>query len=151
MTFPDHTPTGSDVPASVSSSAPPPLPQSLCYSIRPTLRRTLHAFLVHHNPFYLLSALCMIAGCYALNSGLDVRSGQVRSILVLVGTLNVYEFMLLGLGVYLIRRRNVVRDGRTLLLLQAVFLVDLTFLNAETAAASLSAGLALNAALWVLA
>jgi drug/metabolite transporter superfamily protein YnfA len=144
MTFPDQTPTGSNV----SPSAPP---QVISYSIRPSFRHALHTFLVHHNPFYLLSALCMIAGCFALNSGLDVRSGQVKSILVLVGTLNLYEFMLLGLGVYLIRRRNVVRDGRTLLLLQAVFLVDLAFLNAETAASSLRAGLALNAALWVLA
>jgi hypothetical protein len=144
MSFANQTPSGSEG----SSSAPP---QTLAYSIRPSFRRALHAFLVHHNPFYLLSALCMIAGCYALNSGLDVRSGEVRRVLVLVGTLNVYEFMLLGLGVYLIRRRNVVRDGRTLLLLQAVFLVDLTFLNAETAASSLRAGVALNAALWVLA
>src|ERR671913_2259379 len=109
----------------------PPTPPAPPRNSNPLLR-----FLVHHNPFYLLSALCMIAGCYALNAVLDVRSGQVKSILVLVGTLNLYEFMLLGLGVYLIRRRNVVRDGRTLLLLQAVFLVDLTFLNAETAASS---------------
>jgi len=79
----------------------------------------------------------MIAGCYALNDGLDLRAGEAGRALVLVGTINLYELLLIGLGVFLIRSRNIVRDGRTLLLLQAVFLADLTFLNGALANADL--------------
>ena len=58
--------------------------------------------------------------------------------------------MLVALGLFLIRRRGIIRDGRTLLLLQIVFLVDLTFLNAKTATVDLHVGLAVNGALLVL-
>jgi len=121
------------------------------YTIRPTVRAVLLAFLVHHNPFYLLSALCMIAGCYALNSAMALYSGDLRGLLVLIGTINAYELLLIGLGLFLIRRRGIIRDGRTLLLLQIVFLFDLTFLNAETATGSLRTGLLVNAALLAIA
>src|SRR5690348_12261067 len=117
--------TLSDAP---TSPAVPPTP--------PRTPNPLLRFLVHHNPFYLLSALCMIAGCYALNSALQTRSGELPKLLLLMGTLQLYEFLLVGLGVYLIVKHRLDRDGRTLLLLDAVFLVDLTFLNAETAATS---------------
>ncbi len=59
--------------------------------------------------------------------------------------------MLIGLGLYLIVRHDLHRDGRTLLLLDLVFLVDLTFLYAETSATSLRVGVAVNAAAFVLA
>jgi hypothetical protein len=121
------------------------------YTIRPSARATGLSFLVHHNPFYLLSALCMIAGCYALNSSMALYSGDLRGLLVLIGTINAYELLLIGLGLFLIRRRGIIRDGRTLLLLQCVFLFDLTFLNAETATGSLRAGLVVNSALLVIA
>lgn len=111
---------------------------------RSSFRDSLLRFLVHHNPFYLLSALCMIAGCYALNSALGTRSGELSKLLLLLGTLGVYELLLIGLGLYLVRRHGIERDGRTLLLLEAVFLLDMTFLNAETAATSFAGGLLIN-------
>ena len=55
------------------------------YTIHPTVRAKVRAFLVHQNPFYLLRALCMLAGCYALNSGLGVRTGEVWKLLGLIG------------------------------------------------------------------
>jgi hypothetical protein len=114
------------------------------YSLRPSLRNALLAFLVHRNPFYLLSALSMLAGCYALNSGLGTRTGDLGKVLALLAVLNLYEAMLIALGVYLIRRRGIVRDGRTLLLLEAPFLVDLAFLNAEMGSGSARTGCLLN-------
>ena len=108
-------------------------------------------FLSHHNPFYLISALCMIAGCYALNSALELRAGQIHRLLILIATLNAYEVLLVLLGIYLIRRRGMQRDGTTLLLLELVFLADLTFLNAELATSSWPAGTWLNLGLFVLA
>src|SRR3954467_1584939 len=111
---------------------------------KPPSGNPLLRFLVHHNPFYLLSALCMIAGCFALNSALQTRSGELSKLLLLMGTLQLYELLLVGLGLYLIVKHRLDRDGRTLLLLDAVFLVDLTFLNNETAATNLWAGILVN-------
>lgn len=121
------------------------------YLLRPSLRSLLVTFFVHHNPFYLLSALCMVAGCYALNSDLGTRTGELHKLLALIGTLNCYELILIGLGIYLIRRRGVIRDGRTLLLLEAPLLVDLAFLNAEVASVSFRVGLIINLVLLALA
>lgn len=121
------------------------------YFLRPSVRSLLVTFFVHHNPFYLLSALCMVAGCYALNSDLGTRTGELPKLLALIGTLNAYELILIGLGIYLIRRRGVVRDGRTLLLLEAPLLVDLAFLNAEVASLSFGVGLVINLILLALA
>lgn len=142
------TPAASPGTADASRDEIPPDPP---YSRPPSLRRLLIAFFVHHNPFYLLSALCMIAGCYTLNAGLELRTGEIQRILILIVTLAVYELLLLILGLFLIRSRGILRDGRTLLLLQLVFLVDLTFLNAETATIDLRSGLFLNGVLWLMA
>lgn len=118
--------------------------QLSAYTLRPSFRSALTAFLVHHNPFYLLSALSMLAGCYALNGGLAARTGELQKLLLLLGVLNGYEFILIGLGLYLIRRRNLQRDGRTLLLLEAPFLVDLAFVNTEVSSNSVRAGCLFN-------
>ena len=114
------------------------------YTLRPSLRSLLVTFLVHHNPFYLLSAVSMLLGCYALNAGLATRTGEIGKLLALIGMLNFYELILIALGLYLIRRRGLIRDGRTLLLLEIPFLIDLAFLNAEASSVSLSRGLLLN-------
>jgi hypothetical protein len=121
------------------------------YTLRPSLRSALLAFVVHHNPFYLLSALSMLAGCYALNSGLAARTGELQKLLLLLGVLNGYEAILIGLGLYLIRRRGILRDGRTLLLLEAPFLVDLGFINAEVGSNSVGMGSLLNLLILALA
>lgn len=114
------------------------------HALRPSLRSLLQRFLVHHNPFYLLSAVSMLIGCYAINSGLAPRPGEIGKLLALIGVLNFYELILIALGLYLIRRRGLIRDGRTLLLLEIPFLVDLAFLNAEASSVSLNRGLLLN-------
>ena len=114
------------------------------YTLRPSFRAALLTFLIHQNPFYLLSALSMLAGCYALNSGLGTRAGDLGKLLALIGVLNCYEAMLIALGLFLIRQRGILRDGRTLLLLEAPFLVDLAFLNAEIGSSSARIGCLLN-------
>lgn len=84
-----------------------------------------------HNPFFLLSAFCMLVGCYGLIRVARAAAEQSDALLALMGVLNVYELALLGLGWYLIRSRRAVRDGRMLLLLELVFLVDATYLQGE--------------------
>jgi hypothetical protein len=120
------------------------------YTLNPSLRAKIRAFLIHQNPFYLLSALSMLAGCYALNSALSLRTGEIWKLLGLIAALNVYEGILIALGLYLIQRRRIIRDGRTLLLLESVFLADLTFLNAQAGSVSFTTGLLVSICLILL-
>src|SRR5437762_3078566 len=87
--------------------------------------------LATHNPFYLLSAACMLAGCLALTNSLSWSPIGARRLLTLIVTLNVYEAALIWLALFLVTRRDLIRDGRMLLVLEAFFLVDTAFLNAE--------------------
>lgn len=95
-------------------------------------RRNLLALIIDHNPLYLLSVLCMLFGCYLLNDALDLRPDNLGKLLLLLATLNLYEFLLIGLAIFLLGRGRAPRDGRMLILLEVLFLADLTFLNAET-------------------
>jgi hypothetical protein len=104
-----------------------------------------------HNPFYLLSALSMLAGCYTLAHALRLEAGQSWKLLVLLGTLHVYEFLLIGLALFLIKRRALPRDGAMLLRLEVLFLVDATLLNAEVFAADILLGAIANFAGLILA
>ena len=120
------------------------------YTLNPSVRAKVRAFLIHQNPFYLLSALSMLAGCFALNSALALRTGEIWKLLGLIGALNAYEGILIGLGLYLIQRRRIIRDGRTLLMLESVFLADLTFLNAQAGSVSFTIGVLVSLGLIVL-
>src|SRR5688572_24199422 len=108
-------------------------------------------FLVRHNPFYLLSAMCMLAGCLSLTNSLSWTSIGLDRLLALIITLNFYEALLLALGLYLLARRAIVRDGLVLLFLEALFLVDAAFLNVEVFAVKLDVGIVTNALVFVLA
>ena len=93
-----------------------------------------------HNPFYLLSALCMLLRCFGLVHSLRMAAGHVETLLVLMAVVQAYEFLLTGLAWHLITTRRAERDGRMLLLLELVFLVDATYLNAELIAADVRLG-----------
>jgi hypothetical protein len=65
-----------------------------------------------------------------------LHAGRVLSIplpklLILLVTLNVYEAALIGLAAYLVLVRGLRRDGMMLVILEAFFFIDITFLNAE--------------------
>ena len=66
-------------------------------------------------------------------------------------TLNAYELLLVGLGLFLIVRRGVRRDGLFLLLIEALFLVDMAFLNAEVYSVRPVLGVVVNAVVFALA
>ena len=61
-------------------------------------------FLSQYNPFYLLSAACMLFGVFAMNDSLDWSPIAMSKLLTMILTLNVYEAMLIGLSVFLLRR-----------------------------------------------
>jgi hypothetical protein len=104
-----------------------------------------------HNPFYLLSAFSMLLGCWILSRALALEPGHAGKLVVLIGVLNLYEAMLIGLALFLIVRRGLVRDGRMLLWVESVFLVDATFLGSELYASDLRLGGLLALGLFLLA
>lgn len=73
----------------------------------------------------------MLAGCLALTNSLSWLSIPTHKLLILIATLNAYEAALIGLAAYLILCRGLRRDGMVLIVLEAFFLIDITFLDAE--------------------
>lgn len=102
-----------------------------------------------HNPFYLLSAACMLTGCLLLSNTTTWSPIALRRLLTLLITVNAYELLLLGLALFL-AARHIIRDAGMLLVLQAIFMTDVVFLNAEIVGASYGVGVAINALLLVL-
>ncbi len=78
------------------------------------------------NPFYGMSAGAMLFGCYMVNHALRLEPGHVGKLLTLMGVLQVYEALLLGLGAHLVVTRRAPRDGLTVLMLGTLFLLDAT-------------------------
>src|SRR5687768_18540329 len=75
-------------------------------------RPSLVRFLTEHNPFYLLSAACMLASCLALTNSLSWSPIAMRRLLTLLVTLNVYEAALLGIALFLVTKRGLRREDR---------------------------------------
>jgi hypothetical protein len=103
---------------------PPALPS---VSARPSLA----GYLARSNPFYLISAGCMLGGCLALTNSLSWWGIPTTRLLILFATLNLYEATLIGLAAYLVLVRGLRRDGLVLAIVEIFFLVDITFINAE--------------------
>jgi hypothetical protein len=123
--------------------------ESACPGLSPALLR----FLRLQNPFYLLSAFCMLAGCWLLAGSVTGAEygARLTRVWTLAGLLNLYEFMLIGLAVYLVRRRGLERDGGVLLLIEMVFLADATNLCSESWSLGVTNGLLMNGAALALA
>ncbi|MCG6922586.1 MAG: hypothetical protein LJF15_16090 [Acidobacteria bacterium] len=103
------------------------------------------------NPFYGMSAAAMLFGCYMVNHALGLEPGRLGKLLTLMGVLQVYEGLLIALGVYLVATRRAPRDGVTVLVLETLFLLDATFLATECVTASSSVGSVVAVALVALA
>jgi hypothetical protein len=86
---------------------------------------------VDSNPFYLASACCMLAGCLTLTNSLSWWGISTTRLLTLFATLNLYEAALIGLAAYLVLGRGLRRDGMVLVILEAFFIIDITFLDSE--------------------
>ncbi len=108
------------------------------------------AWIVDHNPFYLLSALCMLFGCYALQHAMNLQAGELWKLISLLATINAYELLLVALGCLLYSRRGLVRDAGYVLMIELLFLVDAAFLNGETVTANLWVGGFINGILLLL-
>jgi hypothetical protein len=82
----------------------------------------------------------MLFGCYMVNHALGIEPGRLGKLLTLMGVLQVYEGLLIALGVYLVATRRAPRDGVTVLMLETLFLLDATLLATECVTASSSVG-----------
>lgn len=117
----------------VPPSSAPALPPGPGFdpNLFPSRHRPLREWLADHNPCLLLSTLCMLLGCFLVNSALRAQNGDSR-LLVLIGVINLYEACIIPLGLLLIRRtRGTARDGWWLLLFETLFLVNATFINPD--------------------
>ena len=94
-------------------------------------------------PFYLISAACMLGGCLAINSSLTWRTTPILQDIILIGQLNVYELALIGLAWFLVRRGKI-HDAVMLAAIEAFFLVDVSFLNAQIATCNFALWLAVS-------
>src|SRR6266480_7437534 len=108
-------------------------------------------FIIDHNPCYLLSGAFMLLGCWLLNFALYTKAGDIQKLLLLLLIINLYEFLLIALGLTLIKHPAFKRDGRILLALEALFLVDVTFINGIISTIDFRIGLFINLALLILA
>jgi hypothetical protein len=87
------------------------------------------------NGFYLASAACMLAGCYLVSGASSEAPRDVWHLLPILGWLNLYELLLIGVAAFL-SARGLVRDGRLLLVLEAMFMADAAHLTGEAVTAS---------------
>ncbi|MDF1662329.1 MAG: hypothetical protein P1V97_11185 [Planctomycetota bacterium] len=78
------------------------------------------------NPFFMISALLMFAGCFSFRASLEEFISESSSHLLLLAVLNVYEFTILGLA-YFLKKRRKYQDLSFLSALSVVFLFDPTF------------------------
>jgi hypothetical protein len=120
---------------------------------QPILDRFLH-LIREHNPFYLLSAASMLGGCLLMTNSLSWNPIGLTKLLVLLGTLNLYEILLLALGLLLIRLNGNAlrkRDAAQLLVLAFVFLCDAAFLVSEVVSTRLALGSVLSVILFLAA
>jgi hypothetical protein len=93
----------------------------------------------------------MMIGCFTLCRSIDVQAGGVWKLVTLIGVLNVYEALLIAIGLWLIRRCELIFDGRLLLVVESFFMLDAAGLNAELFGANGFIGGIINAVLLALA
>ena len=113
-------------------------------------RSPLVRLFVNYNPFYVMSAMCMLFGIFAVNDSLDWSPIPLKNLITMIVTLNVYEAALIGLAIFLLGV-NVRRDAMLLMLIEAFFLADVGFLNMEVFTVNYAAGLIVNAGLMIAA
>ena len=101
----------------------PPLPPWRPFDGWRRVAHALRRFVVRRNPAYLISAALMIAGVYTLLRPGEQRLGNLSAILATFGTFQVYEFLLVGIALWLVCVRRVMDDGATLVLIEALFVV----------------------------
>ncbi|MEZ6192047.1 MAG: hypothetical protein R3C45_12280 [Phycisphaerales bacterium] len=104
----------------------------------------LPAWIVDHNPFFLISGVLMLAGCFMINHSAHDDPDVVWPIVGLVVVFNVYEFLVIALAIYLGKQRTFCRDAGFLLFLETLLLCDVAHSYNELILKSLPIGLVVS-------
>lgn len=115
-----------DAPSTPAPDAPPLAPPVATFDFpaeRRKLAQPLLRLIVRNNPAYLISAAMMIAGVYTILQPRDQSLGKLSAILATFSTFQVYEFLLVGIALFLVCVRRVMDDGATLVLIEMLFVV----------------------------
>jgi hypothetical protein len=100
---------------------------------------------IDHNPFFLISGLLMLVGCFTINGAAHGDPSAIWPIAGLILLFNLYEALLIGLAVYLSGPRKLYRDAACLILLEALLLCDVSLAYSELMMKSLPMGIIFNA------
>jgi len=84
-----------------------------------------------HNPFFLISGLLMLVGCFTINGAAHGDPSAIWPIAGLILLFNLYEALVVGLAVYLSGPRRLYRDAACLILLEALLLCDVSLAYSE--------------------
>ncbi|MEM1107162.1 MAG: hypothetical protein AAGH99_00545 [Planctomycetota bacterium] len=96
------------------------------------------------HPWFLVSGGLMLVGCYLVNAAVHDRPDELGPVLALAGVLLAYQWLVLGLGVWLWRRGTGVREAKHLLGLAVLLMADTTLVFNELAIAHLGWGTAIG-------
>ena len=100
----------------------------------------LGRMIVDHNPFFLVSGVLMLVGCFLINGSVHDKPLLIWPVVVLVAVFNVYEMLIITLAVRLARTRRYTRDAGFLLLLEVLLLCDATLAYNEVLLKNLPVG-----------
>ncbi|MBI5779776.1 MAG: hypothetical protein HZA49_10055 [Planctomycetes bacterium] len=106
---------------------------------------------IRNNIFYLLSALLMVIGCYLVLAPFQQITRSIADLLIYFFVVNLYEAILIAAALYIIAKKNVVRDGAILLVIEGFFLADATLINSVYYFYNIWFGLIINAIILILA
>ena len=80
-------------------------------------------YIIERNPVYLVSAMLMFAGIYLAIQPQDQEIGNLKAILATFGALEVYEFLLVGIIVFLVQTRRILDDAAKVFFVEAVCVI----------------------------
>src|SRR5258708_24421965 len=84
-------------------------------------------WLLRQNVLYLLSACLMLLGCYLISlPNLLAFRRNISELLLLLGVINIYEGLVILACGFILRRLPSSREGALLLLVEFLFLFDMT-------------------------
>jgi len=82
--------------------------------------------IIDHNPFFLVSGVLMLAGCFMINGSAHEHPRLLWPVVALIAVFNVYELLIIGLVICLTKPRRFYRDAGFLLLLEVLLMADVS-------------------------
>ncbi|MBF0409093.1 MAG: hypothetical protein HQM10_17225 [Candidatus Riflebacteria bacterium] len=104
-----------------------------------------------NNPFYLISVFMMFLGLWLISSESSATNSSLYTVISFFGIQNLYEIIIISMGLFLVRKNVNSRHGLMLLCFLPLFLTDMTFFQARVSSLSQTAGLTVSTVYLILA